>query len=380
MLSINTYAQSSEVELARTEYGKFTKLKQSPSLAKPSLKAAQEAIDKASVHKRTSLEPATWTFRSLIYAEKALFDSTAAAPALTEAVAALAKAKELDIKSENKANIDVANQLIYTYYLTKAIKSFNKKEYAASYPDFVKGLEYSPGDTIAAYYAGASAQNVKDYKSAIKHYNELLSTNFSFLPDVYANLAESHAANKDTAAAIKTLSDGYAKYPKSNQLVAREIEFSINSGKYKDVISKIEGQIQANPTNKFYPFYLGIAYGSLNDLAKAEEAYKKAIAVDPNFIEAYLNAGSLIMNRGIDLYNAANKQYSGKSLTPAQLAQYNAAKKKATAEFDKALPYLQKAAEIDPKSKLALNNLISYYHAKSDKAKVAELEARLKAL
>jgi len=381
--SASVFAQSYEIETARTEYGKYISLKQSPKLAGPALTKAKESIDKAVVHKKTITDPAAWTYKAVIYAELAIADSANTAnpnPLITEAFEAIKKAKELDVNGANKKNIDAANDMLYSVQVRKALKLYNNKSYNEAYSEFVKGLDYIPGDTIINYYAGVSAQNSKDFPSAIKHYNELLKTNFSYNPDVYTNLAESYAANKDTAAAIKALSEGYEKYPTSNQLLSREIELSLNSGKYKDVVGKIEAAVEKQPTNKYYPFYLGIAYAALNDVPKAEEAYKKAIAIDPNFIESYINLGSVIMNNGIDVYNGANKKYANRSLKPAELAEYNNIKKKATAEFEKALPYITKATELDPKSKIAWTSLRSYYQAKSNNAKVLEINEKLKTL
>lgn len=382
-VGFSAFAQTSEVTTARTEYGKYISLRQSPQLAAPSIKTAKESIDKAVVHKKTSTDPAAWTYKALIYSELALADSANTAnpnPLITEAVDAIKKATELDANGENKKNIATANDMLYAIQVRKALKLYNAKTYGDAYNEFVKGLDFIPGDTIVNYYAGVTAQNLKNYPAAIGHYNELLKTNFSYMTDVYTNLAESYAASRDTAAAIKTLAEGFAKFPASSQLASRQIEFGINSGKYKETIPTIEAQIQANPTNKFYPFYLGIAYANLNDVPKAEAAYKKAIENDPNFLEAYINMGSLIMNNGIDSYNAANKKYANRSLKPAELAEYNAIKKKATAEFDRALPYVSKATELDPKSKQAWNSLRAYYQSKSNTTKVKEIDEKLKTL
>ncbi|MEJ6979931.1 tetratricopeptide repeat protein [Pedobacter sp. P351] len=380
--SVSVFAQKSEVASAKESLAKYIQISRStPKLAESFKKLAKESIDKATVHEKTKADPELWGMRALLYSELAYTDNTSASVNYAaEATAALAKVKELDPEADNKENVKKARYTLYQNQLLKGKKHFDTKDYAAAYTEFNKGLEFLPGDTIINYYAGVSAQNTKNYKAAIKNYTDLLSTNFSFLPDVYTNLAEAYAADKDTAAAIKVLTEGFAKFPKSNQLISREIELSINSGRYKEVISKIESQVQSNPTNPNFPFFLGIAYASLNDVTKSEEAYKKAIAIDPKFMNAYINLGSLIMNSGIDTYNAANKKYANKALNAAQLAEYNAVKKKATAEFDRALPFLLKATEIDPKSKMAWTNLRAYYNAKSNKAKVTEIDAKLSAL
>ncbi len=381
-VSISAFAQRSEVISAKDNLTKYLQMARStPKLAAPFMKSAKESIDRAILHDKTKADPELWGMRALLYSEMAYNDSTSASVNyITEAQTSLAKAKELDADADNKENIKKAKLTLYQVQLLKGKKFFDSKNYTDAYTEFNKGLEFLPSDTISNYYAGVSAQNSKNYKAAIKSYTDLLSTNFTYLPDVYTNLAESYAANKDTAAAIKVLTEGYNKFPQSTQLVAREIELSINSGRNKEVISKIEAQMQKEPANKDYPFYLGIAYNAINDATKAEEAYKKAIAIDPKFLNAYINLGTVIMNSGIEKYNAANKKFGNKNLVAAQVTEYNKAKAQATAEFDKALPYLLKATEIDPQSKIAWTNLRAYYNAKSNKQKVAEIDAKLATL
>lgn len=374
-LSVTAFAQKGAVNTAKSEYEKYTGLRSSPALAAPSIKSAKEAIDKAVVHEKTIADPTAWTYKALIYSDLALSDTTSASePLITEASEALTKAKELDKDGANKSNIEQAGKALYQYQIQKGKRFYDKKDYATAYTEFNKGLVYVPGDTTANYAAGLSAMFAKDYPNAIARYNELLKTNYSQLESVYSNLSVLHAALKDTASAIKVLSEGTTKFPKSTDLATREIEFSLMSGKQKEIIQKIADQVEKNPTNRLYPFYLGIAYNSSGDNKKAEDAYKKAIQVDPNYGEAYINLGGLIMNNGIELYNKANK------LPASKTTEFNALRKQSEAEFDRALPFLQKASELDPKSELALKNLRTYYSIKNNTAKVAEIDAKIKAL
>ncbi len=372
-VSFSASAQKGAINAAKTEYEKYTSLRQQPKLALPSLKLAQEAIDKAVVHEKTKNDPSAWTYKALIYAELATEKSTSSDAVIEQAKEAIKKATELDAQGANKANIKLASQGLYNYQIQKGKTFYDNKDYANAYTEFSKGLDYMPGDTTANFAAGLSAMFAKDYPKAIARYNELRNTNYSQLESVYSNLSIMYANLKDTASAIQVLAEGSAKFPKSTDLATREIEFSLMSGKQKQVIDKISAQVAANPTNRLYPFYLGIAYNSIGDNKKAEEAYKKAIAVDPNYADAYINIGGLIMNNGIELYNKANK------LPVSKAAEFNALRKQSTAEFDRALPYLEKSVELNPKSILALSNLRKYYSIKNNTAKVAELDAKIKA-
>ncbi len=375
-ISVSAFAQKSAVNSAKSSYESYSTLKAaSPKLAEPQIKSAKESIDKAVLHEKTMNDPTAWSYRALIYAELASADSTSAsAPLASEALTSLNKAKELDKAGAQKDNIQKAAAILSQGQLMKGKLFYDKQNYTEAYTAFNKGLEFAPGDTTLNYAAAISAMYAKDYPNAIARFNELLPTNYSALENVYSNLSVLYAAQGDTTAAIKVAGEGAVKFPQSSELATREIEFSLMTGKQKEVIEKINTQAEKEPTNKLYPFYLGIAYNASNDNVKAEEAYKKAIAIDPNYSDAYINIGGLIMNNGIEIYNKANKLPANKT------TEYTATMKKAQAEFDRALPYLDKAAQLNPKSELALRNLKTYYSIKNNKAKIDEIDAKLKAL
>lgn len=375
-ISVTAFAQKSAVNSAKSSYESYSTLKgASPKLAEPQIKSAKESIDKAVLHEKTMNDPTAWTYRALIYAELAAADSSSASEKLAEeALTSLNKAKDLDKAGAQKENIQKAASILSQGQLVKGKDFYDKQNFAEAYKAFNKGLQYAPGDTTLNYAAAISAMYAKDYPNAIERFKELLPTNYSSLENVYSNLSVLYAAQGDTVSAIKIAGEGAAKFPKSSDLATREIEFSLMSGKQKEVIEKINAQSAKEPNNKIYPFYLGIAYNAANDNAKAEDAYKKAIALDANYTDAYINLGGLIMNSGIEIYNKANKLPANKQ------AEYTATMKKAQAEFDRALPFLEKAAELNPKSELALRNLKTYYSIKNNKAKVDEIDAKLNAL
>lgn len=376
--SLLVFAQKGEVSSAKVNYETFMGLKEANSmlLAVPNLKSAKESIDKAVTHSKTMEDPTAWTYKTLIYGEMALLDTIPATsnPLIEEAKAAYKKAIELDKNGENKANLDNAKGTIFSQYeLNQGVKAYQSSDFANAYTSFNNALSYRPGDTTITYYAGLSAINAKNYKAGIQSYEELIKTNFSGNNQIYMDLSRLYSMDGDTAKAIRIAAEGAAKYNDS-QLATQEIELSLMSGKQKEVITKISEQAKKNPANKLYPYYLGIAYSTINEPAKAEEAYMEAIRIDPSFADANINIGGVILNKGINLYNEANK------LPQNQQKEYEEMIKRADVEFDKAFPYLQKAAELDQKSRIALENLKTYYIVKKDQAKVTEIAAKIESL
>ena len=309
--SVAVFAQKGEVSSAKTNYDKYVQLRDanSAALGMTSLKNAKESVDKAVVHAKTSGDPAAWTYKALIYSDLALLDSVPATskPLMAEAVSALAKAKELDKSGANKADLDKVTANIAQYDINAGVKAYQAGKFEDAYTAFNSSLTHRPGDTTITYYAGLSAINAKNYKDGIAKYESLVKSDFSSNNQVYLDLSRLYLMQGDTAKAISIASEGAAKFKDDATLATQEIELSLMSGKQKEVISKIEAQAQKDPKNKLLPFYLGIAYNAANDNEKAIAAYKQALAIDPQFGDANLNIGGLYLNKGIELYNTANK-------------------------------------------------------------------------
>ncbi len=376
--SLIVFAQKGELSSAKSSYEKYAQLRDASSavLGAPNLKSAKESIDKVVVHPKTMNEPEAWVYKALIYADMAILDSVSSTsePLFKEAVAAGEKAKQLDKSGAVKAELDKLNPMLAQYHLNIGVKAYQANKFQDAYKAFDNSLNYRPGDTTITYYAGLSAINAKDYKSGIEKYEALTKTNFSSNPQIFLDLSRLYSMQGDTVKAIEIASQGSKKFSTNSALATQEIELSLMAGKQKEVLTKISDQESKDPKNKLLPFYLGIAYNAANENDKAIEAYKRALIIDPEYADANLNLGGLILNNGIELYNSANK------LPQSKQKEYDAMIKKANAEFDSAFPYLKKASDLNPESRIALENLKTYYVIKKNQAKVDEITQKIKAL
>ncbi|MCO5935048.1 hypothetical protein NAF17_05820 [Mucilaginibacter sp. RB4R14] len=401
LITATTFAQKGELNTAQTEYEKFEALRQAqPAMAIPSLKKAKESIDKASANEKTAALPQTYAVKANIYGTLAELDSvvTTSLPLFTTAAEAAAKAKELDTKGENKKLIDNANLVLARYQLNKGVKEYETGKYNLAYKSFDFYRTVMPEDTNAILYTGLAALNAKNYPAAITNYNKLVTTKYSKVETAYSELAGIYLESKDTVGAVKAVGEGLAKYPNNAALRRTEIEISLQQGKQKEVLDKILSAQANEPKNKSLYYYAGLVYSNLGDaagqkvakapvtgkaalqatrdqnFAKATEMYMKALEIDPNYFEANLNMGYIIISPAIDIYNNANK------LPTNQQKAYDAAMAKANAQFDLAKPYLLKAVGLQPTSYDALNNLRTYYQGKKDSVNSAKVTAQINAL
>ena len=369
-------AQTSNVRKAKTAYTEFDNLKAmgTPELGKAQLMTAKEAIDKAAAHEKSSQLAETWMFYSLVYADLAFLDETETGDALVKtAMDAKEKATSLDEKKEFEQNLAVVDGILAQRAMNVGVKAWDNQEYAKAYTAFVNGRQFIENDTLLTYYAAIAAVNDKQYENAIENYLRLIPIDsFSTRDQVILDVSRIYLLQNDTINAIKYAEMGSQLFPNHTELATQNIELNLLTGNAEKVIKSISDQIAKDPTNKNLYYYLGVAYNE-SDIVKSEEAYKKAVEIDPNYSDALINLGGAILNRGIELYNEIN----GKSTTQAA---WEEEIKKAYAIFDEAYPVLNKAVELNPENYIAVSNLLKYYQIKEDEAKIKELTEKLEKL
>lgn len=368
-------AQKGELINAKTNYEKFASLKDagSANLAGPSLQAAKSSIDKAALNEKTATDATTWAYKSLIYTNLAIeSDSLNAETQIGIATDAFRKFAALDVAKKNAELFTACTDILAQFQLNKGVKAFQSQRYKDAYSAFDQSLNFRPADTTLTYYAGLAAINAQDYAAAIKKYSDLLNTDYSANKEIALDLSRLYVMQKDTTNAI-LIASTYSKKFNDAKLATQEIELSLMSGKQKEVIARINDQILKDPTNAIQYFYLGIAQEALKDVKNAELAYKKALEINPKYLDAALNLGTIYLNTGIDFYNKAN-------LLPAnKQKEYDLGMKNANVEFDRAYPFLKQVFDAqNPKSETVLQSLKTYYRLKKNPAKVEEMDKLLK--
>lgn len=407
--SVAAYAQKGELKDAQSSYDTYAglrgqKIAAIQTKAKASLGDAKTSIDKASTNEKTANLPQTQALRAAIYSSLAADDTvaTTSAPLFATADEAIKKAKELDTKGEYKKLIDDANLNLAQFKLNAGVRDYQNKKFEDAYKEFDYYRTALPDDTNAMYYTALAASNAaestkdnKYYQLALTNYGKLVNTKYSGNQKVYLDMSSIYLLMKDTSNALKVTGEGITKYPASSTLRKREIEIALQSGKANDVLSKIQAAIAADPKNKDLYYYQGLTYvqvadaqnakvakdkdaasktadhnAALEGYSKAADAYKKAIELDPDYFEANMNLGYVLMRPALDIYNEAQ------ALPASKQKEYDAAMTKSNSMLDVAKPYLQKAVDLKPNDRDALTNLRSYYRAKSDKEHAAENKAK----
>lgn len=373
-VSVNAMAQKSELANAKTEYDKFS-IVRTGKIAATSLSTAKESIDKAAANDKTAQLPQTYALKAAIYGSLANDTTQQSRETLvTAAQDAYKKAQTADTKGENKKLIEDAMRALANYSLNTGVKQYQSGKYDLAYTAFDNYRQYFPEDTNAILYTGLAAANAKNNDAAISNYKKLVTTKYSKTLSVYSDMTSLYLLKHDTASAIRILDEATKKYPKNQELAKREIELNMMAGNKKEVVQKIESAIANDPKNKALYYYAGLTYSAAKDYDKAADNYRKALEIDPNYFEANLNLGYVIMSPAIDIFNTANK------LPASKQKEYTAAIAKSTAMFEKSKPYILKATEVNPTSIDALMNLKTVYIGLKQDANAAVTQKKIDAL
>lgn len=309
------------------------------------LKKAQENIDLAIENAKTSSKPKTWYYRGNVYwamndSKDEAFTAGGANPLLT-AVESYKKVYELEADYEYA---DESYQKALIGYKNLGIMAFNENNFANAQKYFegayamgqMKGIL----DTAALENSSIAAIRGENYEKAEEYLTQLIGFKIDDDGMRYIQLITMQKAKGDTAAAMQTLKEGRAEFPNDQKLLTEELNYYLMGGKSAEAEKLLVQAIEKDPTNHLLHYAAGTIYEDLDKREPAIQSYKKAIEIKPDFWEAYFNLGALYNNEAKRLQDIANNE--------KDMKKYEAGNKLAEAEFDKALPNLEKALELAP--------------------------------
>ena len=333
--------------------------------AKLMIKKAKDAIDAASQHEATINQAKTWHYLAVIYYKIGLYPEFRDLDenAFEKSLNAFGKIMNLDPKyySQNAGEFQQYIASIGGNYYDMGANFYNEQKFEDAYINFKKAYDAAAvvggKDNSALLNAAFCAMKVEKYEESINMLNTLISNGYED-PTVYQSLAICYRSMGDNDKMIETIQAGRAKYPDDTNLMNEMINSYITVHREGEIIDQIVEMAQKNPTQPVYYFILGTIYANteseLFDVEKTLESYNKVIEIDPNYVDAYINAGSILIDRAAEKYTAAN------DLPFDKVDEYNAMMAEGKAFDERALPYVEKAYELlkdDPAIKQALKTL-----------------------
>ncbi|MCK3686148.1 tetratricopeptide repeat protein [Maribellus sp. YY47] len=364
VLSVSgAFAQKGKVTSAQT-------FKDSGKLDK-ALEAINQAIDPSDEKTEKSIPwPKTWEVRGEIYqaiaqSKDANIKKLADDP-LAIALESYKKALSLDEKGKASNGVKIKLTLLTNDLTNQAVEQFGANDYEGALKSFEQILEVqnldivkadNPDaiDTVIIFNAGLAAYNAKNFDKAVKYYGEVAQYGYNGAK-TYSLITDSYMQMQDTVNALKTVQEGFLKYPEDNTILTTMVDLYMKMNKNEEALKYLEMAIEQDPSNVTYYFAKGALLEKFGQEEKAVDAYMKATEVDASFFNAYYNLGALYYNKGVKQIEVAN------AVPANDNAKYQEELKKADVWFEKALPYMEKCQELNAEDINTLESLKNLYY------------------
>ena len=332
------------------------------------LQEAKGLINEATKDEQTKDDPKTWYTRGTIY-QAILNQDGYSEELLMEAANSYDKVFELVEESDKYFTLtDLKVQELWGKYVNEGSDAYSEQKFEDAVAAFKRALVVLPKDTTATLYAGISAQQMQDDKTALKYYYRLIELG-KHDPDIYSSIISiERYSNKDIDKALEVVGMAKEQFPENSDFDKQEINLLIVGERVDEAKNRITEAIEKEPENANLYFNLGHLYEELENPEKAEEAYLKALEIDPDYLDANYNYAVYYYNQAVDLL---------KVVADMDLQTYRKKGKKieeeASGYLKKAKPYFEKALELAPEELAIIETLQTLYSQLGENEKAEEM-------
>ncbi|HNQ60233.1 MAG TPA: tetratricopeptide repeat protein [Bacteroidales bacterium] len=343
------------------------------------LDKALENIEPCLTHPKTMNEAKTWFYRGNIYLQIGLSEKPEY-KALSDnpfQIAYESYQKALTLEGANEFKLDIIQNMnvIAEGFYVKGVERFNGQDYSSAANLFIEAAkvkeEIGVFDTAAVYNAGLCAELSNDNKLALTQYRKVYEAGLR-KPNIYTSLINVSLKSGDTTTAMNYATEGLQLFPEDFSILIAETNIFLAKNMTEQALKNLEIAKSLDQTNPSIFFAVGVSYDRLGNFQKAEEAYLKAIELKPDYFDAIYNLGALYVNKAATTLDEAN-------LLPLEKEkEYNEMKNLAESHLDKAIPFLEKAHQLDPKDRNTIASLKEIYARKGNVEKAKEMDEKLK--
>jgi tetratricopeptide (TPR) repeat protein len=338
------------------------------------LDKALEAINQCIKDPTTAEDARTWFIRGNIYLEL-INSSDPVYLALdpdpgTAALESYKKAIEYDPKKELYEDIFAKLSWQRNNLYNRAVDAYNKQDFGGAMKGFAGAAAAiavaNVADSVSLLNAAYCATLSKDFTSAKKFYIDLLNNKYKSV-GLFVSLSDIYRMEKDYDNAIKYIELAKQDYPSDPKVFLGETSIYLTFNMTDKALKKLKEYITQDTLNYSVYFALGTIFDRMaNDSALSEEnktrafndamnAYKRSIALNPEYFDAYYNIGALCVNKAATLDLEANK------LPLEEKELFDKLKGEANEYLNFAAPYLEKACSMQPNDLNTLQTLRQIY-------------------
>lgn len=181
---------------------------------------------------------------------------------------------------------------------------------------------------------------------------------------IYSDLVALYTELGYTDKKEKLLGDAIKKYPSNALFLQHYADIVQKTGDKNAYVKVLEDALASSPDNKVLWYNLGVTSQELGNFEKAGNAYDKALEIDPEYRNVYINKGLLALAEEKSLVDELNESQGTKN--------YIVVKRKIEAKRKEALPFFEKAYELE-KEESVRSMLKNIYNSLGESAKADAL-------
>lgn len=417
LLSLSAFAQKDELKAIKKLDKKTTQLTPAESQEyKRLLTEVEPKMGSATDEQKAEFHYYKGSFASVEMME----NPKLAATNFPIAVENLQKVLEIEKKGKKNYTEEITTQhlpMLKNAAMSMAQQLSSQKMYKEAGMAYSAAYKVDPADASNLYNAAAMAVNGQDYDSALNYYLELDKMGFtgegtvytarnksngqvegfpskalmdtavktgqydqpktekmpSLRGDIVKNIALIYVQKGDIEKAKQAMNSARKANPDDTSLIVAEADLYLKTKDTETYKRLINEAIQKSPNDADLFYNLGVVSSS-TDKAEAIKHYEKALSIDPNYTNASINIGVLLLEGEQKIVDEMNSL--GTSAKDNQ--RYDALKKQRNDMYKKALPYFEKAIKAEPDNQYVLSIMASVYQAMDMEKEYQATKAKIK--
>ena len=308
--------------------------------------------------------------------------------------------------NQNSNFLDAAEKLIMAYemdmdknidYLYFAAGSaVNGKDYDLSLEYYVKLKNMGYTGIVDEYFVTNNETGVEEkvsqteydlLKSSKDYSNPRIGQTESRFPEIVKNIALIYVQQGKNDLAEAAIKEAREIQPDDVSLLLNEadlyIRISNNSDNDEDRLlyrnkfkTLMEKAIELDPDNGILYYNLGVIYAEQGELALAKEKYSQAIKLVPDYVDAYLNLVSVILEDEVSIVDEMNSLGTSKK----DNLRYDELKVKREDLYRECVPLLEELLNVSPTNIDALNTLKNIYGVLGNNEAFMKIKAKIEEL
>ncbi|MGB3778318.1 MAG: hypothetical protein WA960_08150 [Tunicatimonas sp.] len=354
-------------------------------LKKKELDKSWEAIQLATKNEETAQDARAWYVRSYVSKELFKADPQKNAKFGVEALDAGQTSMRLDQQEKYHKECKAIASFVYTNYYNQTVTLLNSE----SYQDALTRLKALTKDrrsfnefyAEASYLSGYAYLMLHQPDSTQHYFSQALTAGYRD-PLIYETLASTYLDDNEVGKARTMVDMGQILFTDDRGLKIAELNTLMKEKHYERAAKAAEEYLSSYKKDTEVMLLYGTIQGRMldNDPKNQEAYFEKRIAIyekilklEPNNLLANYNLGITYYNKGVELIN--NEEVFEKDIF-----EFDQLLNVCAGLFQKALPFVLKANQLDPSNFNALKALEGIYYNLNEQEKYAQVQARINAI